>query len=130
MYGTIYWRPYMANLAFIVNLEKKTLNNKNYRKVLFTTKQLQLVVMRLLPGSDIPEEKHPHTTQFIRVEKGSGVAVINGKKYKLTDGSAVVISSNTLHRIINTGKSDLLLYTIYSPPEHPPGTIQKNRIVD
>jgi len=108
-----------------LDIEKVTLKNKNYRKVLTTTKQQQLVVMNVPAGDDIKMEKHPHTTQFIRVEKGKGLAQIGNQRFHLKDGSALVIPANTWHHIMNTGTSDLKLYTIYSPPEHPPNTVQK-----
>lgn len=102
------------------NIEKITESNKYFRKVLSTTPNMQLVVMSLKPKEDIGMEIHPYITQFIRVESGTGVAVINGTKYKLSSGSAVVIPLNTEHNIINTSKTDpLKLYTIYSPPNHP-----------
>ena len=112
-----------------VSIEKKTLSNNNYRKVLYTTKQQQLVVMSLPVGDDIPMEKHPHTTQFIRIEKGIAQAIVDGKKYKLVDGDAIIIPQNTEHYIKNIGSNTLKLYTIYSPPEHPINTIQKKNLI-
>lgn len=115
-------------LYMAVNIEKATLNNKNYRKVINTTPNQQLVLMSLKPNVEIGMEKHQKTTQFIRIESGKGLAIINGKKIKLQDGSIVVIPPNTLHNIINTSKTKRLqLYTIYSPPEHKDGLIQKDK---
>ena len=110
---------------FSGNIEELTLNNKNYRQVLSTTTNLQLVLMSLLPGQDIGAEVHPHTSQFIRVESGQGVAVIEGKKYRMNDGDVVVVPAGANHNIINLSHNDRLqLYAIYSPPEHPPNTLQ------
>jgi mannose-6-phosphate isomerase-like protein (cupin superfamily) len=100
------------------NIEKLTKRNTSYRKVLFTTKQMQLVVMSLFPDEEIGTEIHPKTTQFIRIEKGKGVAYINNKTYHLKDGVCIMIPAGTKHNIINTGKSKLKIYTLYSPPEH------------
>lgn len=111
-----------------IDLEKLTINNKNYRKVINTTKQIQLVLMSLLPGQDIGFEIHPHTTQFIKVEKGDGVAIINGVATPLYPGSSIIISQGKEHNIINTGNTRLQLYTIYSPPEHDPHLIQFSKI--
>lgn len=102
---------------FRTNIEKDTLTNKKYRKILHTTKELQVVLMSLKVGEDIPEEVH-HATQFIRVESGRGVVVVSGHRYLLKDGVAIVIPSGKKHRIINTGDDELKLYTIYSPPQH------------
>ncbi len=110
------------NTIFYINIEDTTLNNEYYRKVLYTTKKQQLVVMSLKPGEDIPKEIHKDHDQFIRIESGEGVALIGeagSTKYKLTDGISIIIPAGTYHQIINTSKTDKLkLYTIYSPPEH------------
>lgn len=111
--------------GFKVALESKTLAGKNYRKVLYTTKQQQLVLMCLKPAEDIPAETHPHTTQFIRVEQGTAQITVAGKKHQVTTGDAIIIPAGTLHYVKNTGKTNLLLYTIYSPPEHPDKLVQK-----
>lgn len=107
--------------VFVSNIEQDTLKNDLFRNVLFTTKQTQLVVMSLKPQEDIGMETHDHTDQFIRVEKGKGIADLNGKKYKLKDGSAVVIPAGTQHNIINMSRTKpMKLYTIYNPPNHDP----------
>ena len=114
--------PYSANL------ERLTKMSKWYRRVLFTTKHMQLVIMSLPPLEDIPEEIHKSTTQFIRVEEGDGLAVVDGKRYKLTDGICIVIPAKAKHHILNTSEyKTLKLYTIYSPPHHPRNTKQKTR---
>jgi mannose-6-phosphate isomerase-like protein (cupin superfamily) len=81
--------------------------------------------MSLKPKEDIHMEVHKDHDQFIRVEKGTGIAIIEGKKYKLKDGIGIIIPAGSRHQIINNGKNKLKLYTIYSPPEHPDGLIQK-----
>jgi mannose-6-phosphate isomerase-like protein (cupin superfamily) len=96
--------------------------------VLFTAQHSQLVVMALKPGEDIGMEVHVGTDQFIRVEAGEGQAILDGKEYPLADGSAIVIPAGTQHNVINTSRSEVMkLYTIYTPPEHPVGTIHKTR---
>ncbi len=113
--------------VYRTNIEKKTLSNSDYRRVLFTTPQMQLVVMSI--DDDIPLEVHPHTTQFIRVESGKGVLMQPvtdpgrpPKTTRLCDGVAVVIPPGTFHYIQNTSETEpLKLYTLYSPPEHPRG---------
>ncbi len=110
--------------GFVTNIEKESLRNTNFRHVLFTAKHSQLVVMHLKAKEDIGMEVHEHVDQFIRVEKGIGEAVLDGEKFTIGDGSAVVVPAGTEHDIINTSETDTMkLYTIYSPAEHPDGTI-------
>ena len=111
--------------GFVDNIEKLTKENKFFRKVLFTGKYCQLVVMSLKPGEEIGLETHNNVDQFFRVDEGTGEIIINGKKDKIEDGSAVIVPAGSEHNLINTGKVDLKLYTIYSPPNHPEGTIHK-----
>lgn len=114
--------------VFVKNIETLTLKNSNFRKVLFTARHMQLVLMSIKVGTDIGLETHRNIDQFIRVESGFGIAILDGIRYKLTDGSAVVIPAGTKHNIINISKTvPLKLYTIYTPPEHKPNTIQKNK---
>lgn len=109
------------------NIEELTLKNENFREVLYTTPNMQLVLMSLLPNEDIGEEIH-HLDQFFRVEKGTGKAVINGTEYELVDGSVVIVPSGSKHNIINTSPAEKLkLYTIYAPKNHPEGTIHKTK---
>lgn len=107
------------------NIEKQTLKNKYYRRVIFTTKNMQLVLMSIPSGTDIGREKHKKNSQFIRVESGKGVVIIGRKIHRLRDGDAVIIPPNRYHNIINTGKKPLQLYTIYTPPEHPKNRKEK-----
>lgn len=104
-------------------LDKITIMNKNYRHVLYTTTEQQLVVMSLNEGEEIGMEKHPHTTQFIKIEKGEADVIIKGKKFKVSKGDCVIVNKNIYHNIIAI--TPLKLYTIYSPPEHPKGLIEK-----
>jgi mannose-6-phosphate isomerase-like protein (cupin superfamily) len=115
-------------VGYLINIETKSLENEYFREVLFTGTHSQLVVMSLAPGEDIGLETHDDVDQFIRVEDGQGKAFLNGEEHDLEDGSAVVIPAGTQHNIINSSQSESLkLYTIYSPPEHPQGTIHKNK---
>jgi mannose-6-phosphate isomerase-like protein (cupin superfamily) len=113
--------------GYCVDLEQGTLENNDYRRVLYTTEHMQLVLMTLQEGEDIPLETHDDHDQFIRVEEGEGKAVIGEDEFSLKDGSAVIIPAGNPHHIINTGSGTLKLYTLYTPPEHPDGTIHKNK---
>lgn len=110
--------------GYAINIEEATLQNENFRKVLFTGPKSQLVLMSLRPGEDIGLETHPDTDQFFRVEAGEGEAVIGGQKTELHDGSAFVIPAGAEHNVTNVSSTKALkLYTIYTPPQHPEGTI-------
>ena len=114
--------------GYVSNIEQKSLENNFFREVLFTAPHIQLVVMSLAPGEDIGLETHDDVDQFIRVEAGQGKAILNGKEHALEDGSAVVIPAGTEHNIVNSSQQEpLKLYTIYSPQEHPDGTVNKNK---
>jgi mannose-6-phosphate isomerase-like protein (cupin superfamily) len=114
--------------GYVVNIEARSLENEYFREVLYTGPHSQLVVMSLKPGEDIGLETHAAIDQFIRVEAGKGKSILNGEEHDLTDGSAVVIPAGTQHNIVNVSQTELLkLYTIYSPPEHPDGTIHKTK---
>ncbi len=105
--------------GFAINIEKNTLENGNFRKVLYTGKHSQLVLMRLAPNEEIGMEVHTDNDQFFRFEKGQGKCIIDGNEYELRDGVAVVVPSGAQHNIINTsGAGELKLYTIYSPAHH------------
>ena len=114
--------------GYHTDIEKKTEENEYFREVLFTGPLSQLVVMSLKPGEDIGLETHPGTDQFFRVEEGKGKAILDGQEYELEDGSALVIPAGTEHNLINTSSTEALkMYTIYTPPEHPDGTIHKTK---
>jgi mannose-6-phosphate isomerase-like protein (cupin superfamily) len=106
----------------VSNIEKESLENGDFRRVLYTTANCQLVVMSLNPGEDIGEEVHT-VDQFIRCEAGSGKAVLNGVEYGIADGFAVVIPAGTKHNIINSNEDVMKLYTLYMPPHHRDGVI-------
>lgn len=110
-------------IGFNDNIEKSTIENQNFRKVLYTGKNSQLVLMRLAPREDIGEEVHD-VDQFFRIEAGEGKAILDGNEYTVEDGSAIVVPAGATHNIINASKdADLKLYTIYSPPNHKDGTV-------
>lgn len=114
--------------GYIANIEEESLKNTYFREVLYTGQHSQLVVMSLKPNEDIGMEVHPIVDQFIRVESGSGKAILNGEEHDLGDGSALVIPAGTEHNIINTSDEEpLKLYTVYSPPHHKDGTIHKTK---
>jgi mannose-6-phosphate isomerase-like protein (cupin superfamily) len=111
--------------GYVVNIEKASKENKNFRKVLYTGKYSQLVVMSLLPGQDIGEEVHSTVDQFIRIEDGVGKAVLDGVEHAIEAEWSVTIPAGTMHNIINTSPDkEMKLYTIYSPPEHQDGIIR------
>ena len=114
--------------GFKSNIEKDTLSNSDFRRVLYTGRNSQLVLMNLRPGEEIGEEVHKTIDQFLRFEKGEGTVSIDGIKRNVTDGDAVVIPAGARHNVINTSKTtELKLYTIYSPPEHQDGTVRKTK---
>jgi mannose-6-phosphate isomerase-like protein (cupin superfamily) len=114
--------------GFKSNIEKDTLSNSDFRRVLYTGKNSQLVLMNLRLGEEIGEEVHETIDQFFRFEKGEGIVSIDGIKRNVTDGDAVVIPAGARHNVINTSKTtELKLYTIYSPPEHQDGTVRKTK---
>jgi mannose-6-phosphate isomerase-like protein (cupin superfamily) len=114
--------------GFNANIEKEALENKNFRKVLYTGKHSQLVLMSLKPNEEIGMEIHPDNDQFFRFEKGEGKCVIDGNEYILGDGSVIVVPAGAEHNIINTSSSeDLKLYTIYSPAHHKDGIVRATK---
>ncbi|MFA5877672.1 MAG: cupin domain-containing protein [Candidatus Paceibacterota bacterium] len=113
--------------GYVANIEKESLENENFRTVLYTDERLQLVVMNLKPNEDIGEEVHA-LDQFIRVEKGEGKSVLDGEARALADGFAVIIPAGTRHNIVNTSSvNPLKLYTLYAPPNHKRGTVHKTK---
>ena len=118
--------------GYVTNIEQDSLSNKDFRRVLYTAKNTQLVLMSLRANEEIGEEIHS-LDQFIRVEAGHGVAILDGVEHRISDGFAVVIPAGTKHNVVNDSDSeDLKLYTLYSPPEHRDGTIHptKNDALD
>jgi mannose-6-phosphate isomerase-like protein (cupin superfamily) len=105
--------------GYSTNLEKETRKNTDFRRVLYTAKHSQLVLMCLRPSEEIGEETHTTVDQFFRIEKGEGLVIIDGNRYDVKDGSGVIVPAGAKHNVINTSRSsELRLYTIYSPPEH------------
>ena len=113
--------------GFVTNIEADTRQNDNFRKVIFTAPHSQLVLMTLQPGEEIGREVHPNVDQFFRIETGEGKVVIAGQETAIRDGSAIVVPAGNEHNVINTGRAPLRLYTIYSPPNHPAGTIHRTK---
>ena len=114
--------------GYIDNIEKLTLENENFRKVLYTGKHSQLVLMSLKPNEDIGLEVHPNVDQFFRIEKGQGKVVIDGVEHEVSDGFAIIVPAGSEHNVINTSADDSLkLYTIYSPANHKDGTIHETK---
>ncbi len=114
--------------GYHVELEQATLDNNNFRKVLFTGPKSQLVLMSLLSGEEIGMEVHDDHDQFIRVEEGVGKASIDGEEFDLKDGSAIVIPAGAEHNVWNTSEGDKMkLYTVYAPPEHADGTVHATK---
>ncbi|HPN67626.1 MAG TPA: cupin domain-containing protein [bacterium] len=111
--------------GFNANIEQETLSNENFRKVLYTGKHSQLVLMSLKPGEEIGMEIHAENDQFFRFEKGNGKVLIDGNEYTVSDGSAIVVPAGAEHNVINVSESeDLKLYTIYSPAHHKDGVVR------
>jgi mannose-6-phosphate isomerase-like protein (cupin superfamily) len=115
--------------GYVGPIEKQTVKNKNFRQVLYTGKFAQLVVMCLQPGEDIGKEVHQKVDQFFRIEEGSAKFVFSEKEEHIVKaGDAVVVPAGTFHNVINTSKTETLkLYTVYSPPNHPDGTVHKTK---
>lgn len=108
--------------GYIENIEKLTLENENFRKVLYTTTHSQLVLMSLLPQEEIGEEIHD-VDQFLRIEQGTGIAIINDVPHDISDGTAIVVPAGAKHNVINKGNDALKLYSLYMPPHHRDGVI-------
>ncbi|MCD8494555.1 MAG: cupin domain-containing protein [Candidatus Pacebacteria bacterium] len=115
--------------GYIDNIEHLTLENTHFRKVLYTTPELQLVIMSLEPGQDIGLEIHDTITQFIRIESGLGKAIIGDREYHLGDGVSLIIPAGVSHNVINTGDIALKLYSIYTPPEHKNGIVHETKAI-
>ena len=114
--------------GFFANIEKDTLENENFRKVLYTSKHSQLVLMSLEPKEEIGMEVHADNDQFFRIEKGNGKCIVDGNEYDITDGSAIVVPARAEHNVINVSETEKLkLYTIYSPAHHKDGIVRKTK---
>ncbi len=114
--------------GFVGDIEKLTLENEDFRQVIYTGQHSQLVLMSLKPKEDIGMEVHEIVDQFLRIEKGQGKAILNGEEHEIHDGSAIVVPAGTKHNIINTSETEFMkLYTVYSPAHHKDGTVHKTK---
>jgi mannose-6-phosphate isomerase-like protein (cupin superfamily) len=113
--------------GYVANIETLTVENNDFRRVLYTGKNLQLVLMTLQPGEEIGAEVHETHDQFFRIEEGAGEVRIDGVSHKIKDDDAVIVPAGARHNVINTGKSPLRLYTLYGPPEHRDGVVHKTK---
>lgn len=109
------------------NIEKLTVENEDFRRVLYTGEHLQLVLMTLQPGEEIGEEVHPDGDQFFRVEEGEGAVDIDGVENRIEDDFAVIVPAGARHNVRNTGSSPLRFYTLYGPPEHRDAVVQATK---
>ena len=112
--------------GFVQNIEKLSLENELFRKVLYTAKNSQLVLMSLKVGEEIGVEVH-QLDQFLRIEKGEGKAILDGVSHNISDGSAILVPAGAEHNIINTGTVSMKLYTVYAPPNHRDGIIHNTK---
>jgi len=114
--------------GFKSNIEKDALKNENFRKVLYTSKHLQLVLMSLKPGEEIGEETHINSDQFFRFENGKGKCIIDGNEYNVENGDVIIVPAGSKHNVINTDATkELKMYTIYAEPQHKDGLINATK---
>jgi mannose-6-phosphate isomerase-like protein (cupin superfamily) len=113
--------------GYTADIERLTLENEDFRRVVYTARSTQLVLMSIPAGEEIGEEVHEVEDQFIRFEAGEGTVMIDGAEYRVADGSAVVIPSGARHNVIKIGTTPLKLYTLYSPPHHRDGVRHRSR---
>jgi mannose-6-phosphate isomerase-like protein (cupin superfamily) len=109
------------------NIERQTIENEDFRRVLYTGHNLQLVLMTLQPGDEIGEEVHEDIDQFFRIEEGNGIIDIDGVEHRVEDDFAVIVPAGSRHNVRNNGSVPLRLYTIYGPPEHKDGVVQASK---
>ena len=120
-------------LGWIDDIEKVTVENSTFRTVLFTGEHTQLTVMRLAPGEDIGREVHPNLDQFLRIERGQARVELGATEenvdetHDIADDWAVIVPAGVWHNVVNTGTGDVKLYSLYSPPEHPDGTVHRTK---
>lgn len=113
--------------GFIAHIEDRTESNENFRQVLYTGPNMQLVVMSLAPGEEIGQEVHEHTDQFFRIEAGKGEIVLDGRATPIRSDIAMLVPAGTRHNIRNTGQKALKLYTLYAPPQHEDGIVHRTK---
>jgi mannose-6-phosphate isomerase-like protein (cupin superfamily) len=113
--------------GYVDDIEKVTVANTDFRRVLYTGANLQLVLMTLQPGEEIGEETHDDRDQFFRIEEGHGEILIDGRRHSVEADFAVIVPAGARHNVINSGSAPLKLYTIYGPPEHRDGVVHRTR---
>jgi mannose-6-phosphate isomerase-like protein (cupin superfamily) len=113
--------------GFIDDIEDRTEHNRDFRRVLFTGPNLQLVLMSLEPGEQIGEEVHDDTDQFFRIEEGTGEVRMDGHATSIESDMAIVVPAGVRHNVVNTGRKPLKLYTLYAPPHHEVGTVHRTK---
>ena len=113
--------------GYVDNIEALSINNTHFRDVIYTTPELQLTLMSLKPGEDIGLETHDDITQFLRIEAGNGKVVLGDEELPVADGSSIIVPAGILHNVINTGETDLKLYSLYTPPEHKHGITHETK---
>jgi mannose-6-phosphate isomerase-like protein (cupin superfamily) len=114
--------------GYKANIEELTIENSNFRKVLYSGEHMQLVLMSLKPGEDIGSEVHTENDQFFRIDAGNGKVVINETEYEVSDGDAIIVPAGSEHNVINSSDSeDLKLYTIYAPSHHKDGIVRETK---
>lgn len=114
--------------GFFANIEQETVANEDFRRVLYTGKHAQLVLMSIAPGENIGKEVHEENDQFFRFESGEGLVLIDGHEYTVGDGSAIIVPAGAMHDVVNTSQEQpLQLYTLYSPPHHQDGIVRATK---
>jgi len=113
--------------GFVDDIDRLTVENKDFRRVLYTGKHLQLVLMALRPGEEIGEEVHDDHDQFFRIEKGVGEVWIDGQRTKIKADDAIIVPAGARHNVVNTGDTKLKLYTVYGPPDHKDGIVRATK---
>lgn len=113
--------------GYVDNIETRTIENQDFRRVLYTGKNLQLVLMTLKPGDEIGEEVHHDRDQFFRIEEGHGEIRIDGTAHVVESDFAAIVPAGARHNVVNTGTKPLRLYTLYAPPEHRDGVVHKDK---
>lgn len=113
--------------GYVDNIQEATLENDDFRRVLYTSKHMQLVLMTIQPGEEIGEEVHEDRDQFFRIEEGEGEILIDGHTHPIEDDDGVIVPAGARHNVRNTGEEPLRLYSIYGPPEHRDGTVHKDK---
>ena len=113
--------------SFIADIEERTEENRDFRRVIYTGSYLQLVLMSLEPDEELGDEIHENTDQFFRIEEGKGTVTIGGRETRVESDVAIIVPAGARHNIRNTGDKPLKFYTLYAPPQHPAGTVHRTR---